>query len=418
MALSVGPKDERDIDDCSSGIDEIDEIDLKDEVVWLRERKLVFDDNVPSWIFRVKVSKQDPIIDFTRYWKEVSSEDYHPERYKQLTEQNVGLQIYWYYGLFDPEGTGDDDHNMNIIYNAWKTGDTVSHDYTDQLEYLGQDEGEFVILMSLGPRESINHNDFPWFMNVEDIVRLGFGQTGAQDSLCLSVSHTGLLTGPTAIYPDLWFHNKCGCSLESIQEYGIHPFFELNDGRFNVLQGVDMMFQGCEYLNYIQDSIFETPLKETWPDDYIPELEGLTSTFAGCKSLKKIPSSLGPWVEYSKQDESYMTNMMETFSDCSSLQELPDYLTKDFLYLISVESMCKRCTSLTSLPEDLFTNCPYLIDVQYAFKGCTGLKHLPPLWKTLKENQEKYSSDFNCTGCFEGCNQADNYDEAIQNGWA
>ena len=144
-------------------------------------------------------------------------------------------------------------------------------------------------------------------------------------------------------------------------------------------------------------------------------------TFAGCSSLKKIPSSLSPWVEGTKENDynTSLLNMYHTFKDCSSLQELPDYLTKDFPYLATVESMCEGCTSLTSLPENLFTDCLELQDLTNAFKNCTGLQHLPPLWETLKENQNLFgSSQFFHEGCFAGCTQADNYDKAVQNGWA
>lgn len=60
MALSVGPKDERDIDDCSSGVDEIDEIDLKDEVVWERITEN-YPENTIVWLGNSDIWDEDAV---------------------------------------------------------------------------------------------------------------------------------------------------------------------------------------------------------------------------------------------------------------------------------------------------------------------------------------------------------------------
>ena len=101
-----------------------------------------------------------------------------------------------------------------------------------------------------------------------------------------------------------------------------------------------------------------------------------------------------------------LKTMAETFANCDSLEELPSVNCEN---LESMRSTFAGCDSITNIPEGFWDNCPNVTDVRGLFRNCTGITgRVPELWKI--ERITEYE------GCFEGCINAENYDD-IPDDW-
>ena len=116
--------------------------------------------------------------------------------------------------------------------------------------------------------------------------------------------------------------------------------------------------------------------------EFLPEISNLNTSyitnmsylFNNCKSLKEIPD-ISKWDTIKVIDMSYM------LSNCSSLKSLPNICNWNTSNTLYTNNMFYKCSSLLKLPDISIWNTGKIIDMNYMFSYCNSLKSLPNISK-------------------------------------
>jgi surface protein len=118
------------------------------------------------------------------------------------------------------------------------------------------------------------------------------------------------------------------------------------------VNNMSSMFLGCEILEKI-DSIYTTNA-----------LINIVSIFNGCRIIKEIPHF----------DTSSVTNFNNAFRDCEIIKKLPNFDTSS---VTDIRYFVNGCNLLTTIPNSFdFTN---VIRMEYSFSNCSSLEELPTM---------------------------------------
>lgn len=181
---------------------------------------------------------------------------------------------------------------------------------------------------------------------------------------------------------------------------------DLFEGAENVTS-VTAMFMFCSSLETIPDRLF-SPLVN---------LQSGINLFAECTSLKEIPENLFDGC-------SNLTRLTGTFRT-SAITTVPEGLFADLTELTDVMEIFYFCESLESVPAGLFDNNRKLTSVFGLFNGCSSLTGESPytvidgsnihLYERA-EHPEEFSTITTYSTCFTGCTDLDDYD-SIPSDW-
>lgn len=150
----------------------------------------------------------------------------------------------------------------------------------------------------------------------------------------------------------------------------------------------------------------------------------LSYTFASCKSLKSVPSSLfetftkitSPGFKYTFYDSgiesipaglfSKNTNVSagfeNTFNSCTALRTIEGAIFPQTTTVTSLAYTFASCTALESLPEGLFDNLgESKIKFTATFKGCTALKSLPEGLFAANSTATQFAETFSACSALE-----------------
>ena len=151
-----------------------------------------------------------------------------------------------------------------------------------------------------------------------------------------------------------------------------------------------MIIEGKEYI--IKDYFNLEKLKEKKDILEIKlkgvnNIERITNMFNGCNSL----------IFVSDFDTSNIRDMSGVFSNCSSLEILPDISKWDTSNVYSMKKMFDECYNLHSIPDISKWNVSKVRDMEKMFNECRNLSTLPDIsnWDTFNVN--------NMEKMFEGC---------------
>lgn len=148
-------------------------------------------------------------------------------------------------------------------------------------------------------------------------------------------------------------------------------------------------FKGCTQLSYLStmnESGFPesiTSFYETFTDcsslteipsglfDNCTQVTAFTNTFAGCSGLTVIPVGL-----FDHCTE--VTSFNSTFMGCSALTEIPTGLFNNCLYVKDFIATFQNCENIGEIPSGLFDHCTRIHNLLLTFAGCTSLQGESP----------------------------------------
>lgn len=319
-------------------------------------------------------------------------------------------------------------------------------------------EREFIVYVTLIPVDENNS-----LGNILDLGALNFlsnlfNSTEANKSNhILSISHTNVLRDPSQhFYNDfqISFASLGTGEIQAIQEFGEQPFFTFLDSqtennRINYIQYQQLKYRDMSPLT---DCTHLTRLPENLFADYDTIRASSVSIYnicTGCTSLKRLPSKLFEPFKNTNLVALQLYNLFEH----TGITDIPTGFLKDIgVEIFTANELFKNCPNLTEVRSDVFENCGRTtIYLTYNFQNCTGLKNietaltkccgdnyekdiinlqgnfdgcvnvtgkLPELWDIYDNLREEYGTEIVKGGCFAGCEQADNYQEAVNHDWA
>ena len=120
---------------------------------------------------------------------------------------------------------------------------------------------------------------------------------------------------------------------------------------------------------------------------------------SGCTNLRKIASpSKKSFANLLNYEDEFGKTLYITFTNCTSLKEIPSDLFKYCNNAIGFLATFAECTSLTTIPEELFANCPNAVDFGHTFRNCTSLTSIPQkLFDNCQKVESFYRTFYNCT---------------------
>lgn len=400
--------------------------------------QLEFDESVPAWIFRVQ-----GVFDLSNLWS-----FYWINAMRGGKRGLSTFKVIWDYENPDKSTQTFEKYESKMVVRNQEYLSTLSQE---------EAEREFIVYVTLIPVDENNS-----LGNILDLGALNFlsNSTEANKSNhILSISHTNVLRDPSQhFYIDnfeISFALLGTGEIQTIQEFGEQPFFTFLDSRtennrFNYIQYCHERtsqlwspFADCTHLTRLPENLFA---------DYDTTRVSSVSIYnfcGGCTSLKRLPSKLFEPFKNTNLVELRLYNSFEH----TGITDIPAGFLKDIdTNTFAAYNLFKNCPNLTDVRSDVFENCGRTaIDLNYNFQNCTGLKNietaltkccgdnyekniinlqgnfdgcvnvtgkLPELWNIYDNLWEEYGTEIFKGSCFAGCEQADNYQEAVDHGWA
>ncbi len=135
------------------------------------------------------------------------------------------------------------------------------------------------------------------------------------------------------------------------------------------------------------------------------EKQGFTAVRQwGTTGLTDLTSAFYKWTNltYVANDTegsmSRVTKFYQTFTGCTSLEEISDGLFKYATSATSFYGVFFNCTALKAIPEGLFDNCSAVTTYGSAFYGCSSLTEIPDALFAGSPNVTTFATAFqNCT---------------------
>ena len=114
------------------------------------------------------------------------------------------------------------------------------------------------------------------------------------------------------------------------------------------------------------------------------KIKSMQSLFNGCLSLLSLP-------DISKWDISNVTNISFLFNDCRSLSLIPDISEWNTINIKDMSFLFNGCTSLTVLPDISKWNFSNLIFKDMMFSNCYSLSYIPYIFEINSKDNYVYS---------------------------